>query len=37
MDQVDTLHVGIYWSENLCCTITNHLGDLEVKVTDFLC
>ena len=34
MDQVDTLHVGRYWSEVLCGTITTHLGDLEVKVTD---
>ena len=34
MDQVDTLHVGRYWSEVLCCTIMAHLGDLEVKVTD---
>ena len=34
MDQVDTLHVGRYWSEVLCCTIMTHLGDLEVKVTD---
>ena len=34
MDQVDTLHVGRYWSEVLFCTITTHLGDLEVKVTD---
>ena len=34
MDQVDTLHVGIYWSKVLCCNITTHLGDLEVKVTD---
>ena len=34
MDQVDTLHVGRYWSEDLCCTIMTHLGDLEVKVTD---
>ena len=34
MDQFDTLHVGRYWSEVLCCTITTHLGDLEVKVTD---
>ena len=33
-DQVDTLHVGRYWSEVLCCTIMTHLGDLEVKVTD---
>ena len=30
--QVDTLHVGRYWSEVLCCTITTHLIDLEVKV-----
>ena len=35
-DQVDTLHVGRYWSEVLCCTIMTHLGDLEVKVTDLL-
>ena len=34
MDQVDTLHIGRYWSEVLCCTIMTHLGDLEVKVTD---
>ena len=34
MDQVDTLHVGRYWSEVLCSTIMTHLGDLEVKVTD---
>ena len=34
MDQVDTLHLGRYWSEVLCCTIMTHLGDLEVKVTD---
>ena len=36
MDQVDSLHVGRYWSEVLCCTIMRfmtHLGDLEVKVT----
>ena len=39
MDQIDTLHVGRYWSEVLCCTIMIHLGDLEVKVTDleFFC
>ena len=35
MDQVDTLHVGRYRSEFLCCTIMTHLGDLEFKVTDF--
>ena len=34
MDQVDTLHVGRYWSEVLCCIIMIHLVDLEVKVTD---
>ena len=34
MDQVDTLHDGRYWSEVLCGTITTHLGNLEVKVTD---
>ena len=33
--QVDTLHVGRYWSEVLCCTIMTHLSDLEVKVIDF--
>ena len=35
MDQVETLHVCGYWSEILCCTITTHLSDLEVKVIDF--
>ena len=34
MDQVDTLHVGRYRSEVLYGTITTHLGDLEVKITD---
>ena len=34
MDQADTLHDGRYWYEVLCGTITTHLGDLEVKVTD---
>ena len=34
MDPVDTLHVGLYWSDVLFCTIMTHLGDLEVKVTD---
>ena len=34
MDQVDTLHVGTYWSDVLFCIIMTHLGDLEVKVTD---
>ena len=33
-DQVDTLHIDRYWSEVLCCTITTHLSDCEVKVTD---
>ena len=28
MDQVDTLHVGRYWSEVLCCTIMTDLSDL---------
>ena len=32
MDQVHTLHVGRYWSEALCCTITTHLSDLEINV-----
>ena len=26
MDQVDTLHVGRYWSEVLCHTIMTHPG-----------
>ena len=26
MDQVDTLHVGRYWSEVLCSTIVVHPG-----------
>ena len=34
MDQIDTLHVGRYWSEVLCCTTMTHLGDLEVIVID---
>ena len=29
---VETLHVCGYWSEILCCTITPHLSDIEVKV-----
>ena len=33
-DQVDTLHGGTYWSEVSCCTITTHMDDPEVKVTD---
>ena len=35
MDLVGTLPDIRYWSEVLCCTITTHIGDLEVKVTDF--
>ena len=35
MDLVDTLPDVRYWSEVLCCTIMTHIGDLEVKVTDF--
>ena len=35
MDQVDTLHVGRYRSDFLCCTIKTHLGELEFKITDF--
>ena len=34
MYQVDTLHVGRYWSEVLCCIITTNQVDTEVKVTD---
>ena len=34
MDQVDTVHVGRYWSDILFCTIMTHMGDPEVKVTD---
>ena len=34
MDQVDTLRVGRYLSEVLCCTIMTHLGDLDIKVMD---
>ena len=35
MDQVETLHVCGYWSGILCCTITTHLSDLDLKVIDF--
>ena len=35
MDLVDTLSDVRYWSEVLCCNITTHIGDLEVKVMDF--
>ena len=31
IDQVDTVHVGRYWSGILCYT---YAGDLDVKVTD---
>ena len=34
MDQVDTLHIGRYWSAVLCLTIP-YLSDLEFKVKDF--
>ena len=34
IDQADTLHVGRYWSKVLCCIITTHQCDIEVKVTD---
>ena len=35
IDLVDTLPDVRYWSEVLRCTITTHISDLEVKVTDF--
>ena len=35
MDRVDTLPDVRYWSEVLYCTITTHIGHLEVKVMDF--
>ena len=34
MDLVSTLPDVRYWSEVLCCTITTHISDPEVKVTD---
>ena len=34
MDLVDHLPDVRYSSEVLCCTITTHISDLEVKVTD---
>ena len=34
MDKVDTFQFDRYWSRVLCCTITSHLDDLEIKVTD---
>ena len=36
MNLVDTLPGVRYWSEVLCCTITIHISDLEVKVTNFV-
>ena len=35
MNLFDTLPDVRYWSEVLCYTITTHISDLEVKVTDF--
>ena len=35
MNLVDTLPDFRYSSDGLCCTITTHIGDLEVNVTDF--
>ena len=35
MALVDTLSDARYWSKVLCHTITTHISDLEVKVTDF--
>ena len=35
MDLVDTMPDVRYWSEGLCCTMTTHISDLEVKVMDF--
>ena len=35
MDLADTLPDVGYWSEVLCCIIMTHIGDPEVKVTDF--
>ena len=35
MDLVDTLPDVRYWSEVLCYSITTHISDNEVKVTDF--
>ena len=35
MNQVDSLHVGRYWSKVLHCIIMTHLSDPEVKVTNF--
>ena len=34
MELVDTLPDVRYRSEVLCCTITTHIGDPEVKVTE---
>ena len=35
MDPDDTLPDDTYWSEVLCRTFMTHIGDPEVKVTDF--
>ena len=35
LDLVDTLPDVRYWYEILCCTITTHISDFEIKVTDF--
>ena len=35
MDLVDILPDVRYWSEVLCCFISTHISDLEIKVTDF--
>ena len=32
---VNSIPIVSYWSEDLCCTIPTHLGDLKVKVMDF--
>ena len=36
MDLVGTLPNVSYWSEVLCCTITTHIGDLDVKNFEIL-
>ena len=36
MDQDDTLHVGRYWSEVLCCTIMTHLGGQGHRLRNFV-
>ena len=37
MDQVDTLHVGRYWSEVLFCTIMTHLGVIFFVMKSLYC